>query len=101
MTKPPCFAGLTAEPLLCICAKAHDLTVDWCWLNLANTWICLVLDWANTRLHSAAPRTTGCAHSQFNKVQLFGHHESGRPGHQMASVVLSLAEALAGYRRVS
>jgi hypothetical protein len=22
--------------------------MDWCWLNLANTWICLVLDWANT-----------------------------------------------------
>jgi hypothetical protein len=28
--------------------RAHDLTVDWCWPNLANTWICLVLDWANT-----------------------------------------------------
>jgi hypothetical protein len=30
--------------------RAHDLTVDWCWPNLANTWICLVLDWANTWL---------------------------------------------------
>jgi hypothetical protein len=48
----------------------HDLTVDWCWPNLANTWICLVLDWVNTWLsmllfHSAAPRTAGYAHSQF------------------------------------
>jgi hypothetical protein len=28
--------------------KGHDLTVDWCWPNLANTCTCLVLGWANT-----------------------------------------------------
>jgi hypothetical protein len=42
---------IEGDMLVCSCAAvgtAHDLTVDWCWPNLANTWICLVLDWANT-----------------------------------------------------
>jgi hypothetical protein len=28
--------------------RAPDLTVEWCWPNLANTWISQVFDWSNT-----------------------------------------------------
>jgi hypothetical protein len=55
--------------------RGHDVTVDWCWPNLANTWICLVLDWANTwnlGLLSIPLRRAPQA------VQLFGHYESVR-----------------------
>jgi hypothetical protein len=34
-------------PQICILARALDLTVDWCWPNLANTWISRVFDWSN------------------------------------------------------
>jgi hypothetical protein len=47
------------------------LTADWCWTNLANTWICLVLDWANTwtsGLLSIPLRRAAavCVHAQFS-----------------------------------
>jgi hypothetical protein len=43
------------------CGRAPDLIVDWCWPNLANTWISRVFDWSNTRISGLlalnAPRT--------------------------------------------
>jgi hypothetical protein len=42
-----------------------DLTVNWCWPNLANTWISLLFDWSNTWISGLlalnAPRTAARA----------------------------------------
>jgi hypothetical protein len=53
--------------------RAHDLIVDWYWPNLAKTWICLVLDWANTWISGLLSIPGHSAHHRLCSftVQLF------------------------------